>query len=82
MTSFATSRWRPPGAGKRWVPSFDGRTKPRAVGMPVVLHAPDSDLTLSIHNFSKTLLGIETSDLAENQTFSIGSMFSNIFGGR
>lgn len=51
------------------------------VGKPVVLHAPDSDLAESIHVFARRLLGIETSQVGDNQKFSLASMFTSVFGG-
>jgi pilus assembly protein CpaE len=51
------------------------------VGKPVVLHAPDSDLAESIHVFARRLLGIETSDVGDNEKFSLASMFTSVFGG-
>lgn len=51
------------------------------VGVPVVEHAPDSDLAESIHTFSKRLLGIEATNVGENQKFSLGSMISSFFKG-
>ena len=51
------------------------------VGKPVVLHAPDSDLAESIHVFARRLLGIETSQLGDNEKFSLASMFTSVFGG-
>lgn len=50
------------------------------VGMPVVLHAPESDIAESIQNFAKKLLGIETSDVDSNQKFSLGSMITSFLG--
>jgi Flp pilus assembly CpaE family ATPase len=47
------------------------------VGVPVVQHAPDSDLAECIHAFSKRLLGIETSEVGATHKFSLGSMISS-----
>lgn len=51
------------------------------VGKPVVLHAPDSDLAQSFGVFARRLLGIETSEVGDNEKFSLTSMFSSVFGG-
>jgi len=50
------------------------------VGVPVMVHAPGSDLAESITNFAKTLLGIESSDILSSQEISLSSMFSSLFG--
>lgn len=49
------------------------------LGTPVVVHAPDSDIAECIHNLAKSLLGIETSDIASESGLKVSSL-SNLFG--
>ncbi len=50
------------------------------VGVPVVVHAPESDLAISIQNLAKAFLGIESSDPSEAGKKGLASMFSSLFG--
>lgn len=49
------------------------------IGVPIMIHAPESDIAESIHNLAKALQGIESSDLAQSG-FNLASMLGSLFG--
>lgn len=49
------------------------------VGVPLVLHAPESDIAGSIGIFAKRLLGVEASDAGDHSSGRLGTMLGNLF---